>query len=501
MSDARSFLERGNALYMGGRYAEAAECYREAIRLQPLHVDAINNLGASLAELGRLDDAIACYREAIRLLPTFASAYYNLGNALRAADRLDEAIAAYAQSLRLQPDSFQAHTNLGLALFRSRRFTEAMASYRRALEIKPGYPTALVNLGLALAETGRLAEALACYDETLRQEPDYADAHRNRSLARLLAGDWSRGLPEYQWRWRCADFTIPKIDHPPWDGSPLDGRKILLYTEQGLGDALQFVRYTRLVKERGGFVVLAAQERLHPILSTVATIDRLEARERPVPPDFDVHYALMDLPALFGTTPDHVPSNVPYLHAEPARVERWRRALEPVAGFRVGIAWRGNAATPHDYRRSISLAEFAPLARIEGVRLVSLQVGRGSEEIEAVRDRFAVVDLSDRLDASAGAFLDIAAIMANLDLVVTCDTSIAHLAGALARPTWIALPTVPDWRWLLDREDTPWYPTARLFRQWVAGRWNEPFERMAEALRTRVAESTQSSHSSQTLHT
>ena len=253
---------------------------------------------------------------------------------------------------------------------------------------------------------------------------------------------------------------------------------------KGAGDTLQFVRYARLVKERGGVVVLAAPERLHPILRTARGIDRLVPlpREAP-PPEFDVHCPLLSLPAVFGTTPETVPAQVPYLHAEPARIARWRKALEPVKGFRVGIAWQGSPTMlPYDRWRSVPLDRFAPLARVEGVRLVSLQYGPGSEQLEAVAGRFPIVDLAGQLDESAGAFLDTAAVMANLDLVVTCDTALAHLGGALGVPTWLVLAAVPNWRWLLDREDTPWYPTVRLFRQIRAGSWEEPFRRMAETL-------------------
>jgi hypothetical protein len=345
-----------------------------------------------------------------------------------------------------------------------------------------------VSLGLVLSEFGRHVEAVAHYEEALRRAPQNADAHHNRAQAWLLMGDWTRGWSEYEWRWKCSEFSPPHFDRPQWDGAPLEGRTILLHAEQGAGDTLQFVRFAPLVKERGGTVVLAAPARLHPILGTAPGIDRLvpPCRQSP-PPEFDVHCPLLSLPAIFATTPETVPAAIPYLQAEPARIERWRTALEALPGFRIGIAWQGSRTMlPYDLFRSVPLSQFEPLARVDGVRLISLQLG-ASEQIGALAGRFAVVDLAEKLDESAGAFLDTAALLVNLDLVVACDTGIAHLAGALGVPTWIALPVVPSWRWLLDREDTPWYPTARLYRQVYAGRWEEPFRCMADRLRGLVA--------------
>jgi Flp pilus assembly protein TadD len=484
MSDAETERERGNALYLEGRFAEAAECYREALRLRPDDCDARNNLGAALADLGRLGEAVACYQEAIRARPELVEAYYNLGNVLRLAGRHDEAVACYAQALRLRPAFAEGHNNLAIVLRKLGRFAEAAASLRQALELRPAYTAALVNLGLTLADTGRLAEALAHDDEAIRLDPENADAHHNRALAWLLLGDWGRGWREYQWRWRCDEFAPIRMPGPAWDGSDPAGRTILLWTEQGAGDTLQLVRYARPVKQRGATVVLAAPERLHAILGGADGVDRIVAREPAPAGGFDAHCPLLTLPALFGTTTETVPGRVPYLHAERRRVAIWREALRPVEGVRVGIAWRGSPGMlPYDLRRSIPLERFAPLARVEGVRLVSLQAGPGSEQVAAVRGRFPVLDLAKEFDEAGGAFVDTAAVMANLDLVVTCDTAIAHLAGALGVATWVALPAVPDWRWLLDRDDSPWYPTARLFRQAVPGRWEDVFERMATALR------------------
>jgi Flp pilus assembly protein TadD len=489
MSDAATQRDRGNALYLQGQYEEAAECYRAALRWAPDDFDALNNLGAALADLGRLGEAVACYEQAIRIKPGLPEAHYNLGNLFRLAGHPERAVECYARALRLRPEFAEGHNNLGIVLRRLGRFSEAMTSLRRALVLRPGYPAAEVNLGLTLADTGRFAEALAHYEEVLAREPANADAHHNRALAWLTLGDWEQGWPEYEWRWRTAELRKPPYSQPVWDGSPLAGRTILLYTEQGSGDIFQCVRFASAVKPRGGTVVLAAPERLHPLLATAPGIDRLVPRDDPHPePACHLQHALMSLPARLGTTVDTMPAPVPYLRADRARSERWRGELQTLAGLKVGIAWRGSPKMlPYDLRRSIPLEQFEPLARVDGVRLLSLQAGAGSEEPGRLGGRFPVLDLAARFDESAGAFLDTAAVMTHLDLVVTCDTAIAHLAGALGVPAWVALPSVPHWTWLLDRETSPWYPTVRLFRQAAAGAWDEVFHRMAAALRPLAA--------------
>jgi Flp pilus assembly protein TadD len=482
-SAATKVRQRGDAFYRQGKFAEAAAEYRRALELDPSDADAHNNLGAALADLNQLDEALACYQSALRLRPDFPDAQYNLGNALTELKRFEEAAASYRAALRLRPEFVPAHINLGNALRRWGRLAESAASYRAALRLRPDSFLAWNNLGLTLADSGQFEDALAHYDQALRLNPDYAEAHRNRSLVWLLRGDWSRGWSEYEWRWQCHDMLPPKLPKPAWDGSPLNGRRLLIYTEQGLGDTLDFVRFARLVRGRGGFVILAAPERLHAILADCAGVDRLVSRER-VWLDFDVHCPLLSLPLFFGITPTTIPAPVPYLRAEPDRVAHWKRELAGVRGYRVGIAWQGSPTYSYDRVRSIPLLHFAPLAAIEGVRLISLQQGAAPPgDVSAAVPR---VELGDRLDESA-AFVDTAAVMQNLDLVITCDSSVAHVAGALGVEVWVALSFVPDWRWLLGRDDTPWYPTMRLFRQERLDDWDGVFARIAAALRARVA--------------
>jgi tetratricopeptide (TPR) repeat protein len=508
----------GAALRHQGQWAAAVARYQQALRLRPDYPDAHNNLGDALAGLGRLEEAAASYRRALRLRPNYPEAHTNLGNVLTRLDRPNEAVAHHREALRLRPGWAEAHSNLGNALVTQRQYAAAEASYREAIRLRPDWAEAHHNLGTALAEQGRLVEAEACYREALRlrpehidaygnlatalvgqgkadeaaavyerileYKPDSPDAHLSKAMILLGLGRWEQAWAEYEWRWRCADFGSMPYEQPQWDGSSLEGRTILLHAEQGLGDTLLAVRFAPLVKQRGGTVLLVCPGSLLPLLSGVRGVDRLLERGTALPP-FDCHAPLLSLPGIFHTTPETVPADVPYLFADPDLVERWRRELPAGRDFRVGIAWQGNPRFKADRQRSIPLAQFEPLARVEGVRLYSLQKGPGSEQVREVS--FPLVDLGPRLDETGGAFRDTAAVMKNLDLVITADTAAVHLAGALGVPVWLALSFAPLWAWLRDRQDSPWYPTLRLFRQKSWGNWTEVFERLAAALRRQVA--------------
>jgi Flp pilus assembly protein TadD len=475
----------GVALAQQGRIDEASACYREALRLQPDHVQALYCLGVTCASRGQLDEAVACYRRVLALQPGHAQAHYDLGVALMQQGLLDEALAGYEQAVRLQPNHLEAHNARGAVLVRLGRLAEAEESARHVLRLKPDHAGAHNNLGVALTYQGKYAEALADYEQVLRLRPNDPGAHKNRAMVWLLQGDYERGWPEYEWRRRCADSSVHELPRPTWDGGPLAGRTILLHAEQGLGDTLQFIRYAPLVKERGGTVIVECPAPLLPLLAGCPSIDRLVARGADLPP-FDVQAPLLSLPALFRTTLASVPASVPYLFAEPGRREHWRRELAG-PGFKVGINWHGNPKNPTDRYRTIPLHHFEALAALPGVRLFSLQKGQRGEAVREVPAGSPITDLGGRLDES-GAFVDTAAVMTGLDLVITSDTAIPHLAGALGVPVWLPLWSAPDWRWLLEREDSPWYPTLRLFRQSRPGDWEGVFGRIAAALRERVAE-------------
>jgi tetratricopeptide (TPR) repeat protein len=480
----------GNVLRGLGRVGEALEQFQQAVRLRPGIAEMHNNVGNTLLELGRLPEALEQLEIAVGLRPGSAEIHNSLGTTLGALGRLPEALEHFQEAVRLRPLYAEAHNNLAHTYRALGRLPEAQASYEETVRLRPGDAAALTNLGAIDRDLSRFAEALEQFDQALKIEPDSALPHWNRALVWLLQGDFERGWPEYEWRWRLKTFVDRGFTQPRWDGGPLEGRTILLTAEQGMGDTLQFIRYVPLVKQRGGHVVVECQPPLVALLTGLPGIDRLVAQKSPLPP-FDVHAPLLSLPLLFGTELATVPAEVPYLRADHRLVEHWRDELARVAGagIRVGIAWQGNPRSADDRRRSLPLEHFEPLARVPGLTLISLQKGPGREQIDRLNDRFAVTDLGAQLDETSGPFMDTAALMKSLDLVVTSDTVIAHLGGALAIPVWVALPFIPEWRWLLNRVDSPWYPTMRLFRQTETGNWHELFERIAgELMRERERE-------------
>ncbi|HEX7379880.1 MAG TPA: tetratricopeptide repeat protein [Pirellulales bacterium] len=470
----------------GSKLDEAIASYRRAIVLKPSFAEAHNNLGIALRQAGQAEAAVASCREAARLKPELPEAHNNLGSALEEVGRYEEAITVLHESLRVKPDFAKAHNNLGIAYWYLGRFDEAAKSYRRATELMPEMAEAHNNLGNVLRDQGDYAGAEACYHQAADLKPNYADPHWNQSLLWLLQGDFERGWQEYEWRWKLKNFKPRACEQPLWDGSSLEGKTILLAAEQGLGDTIQFIRYAPLVKARGARVLAEIQRPLKAILSTCAGIDQWLVQGEPAA-EFDTYATLLSLPLLLGTTLQTVPAEVPYLWADPELIDAWRDEIKALPGLKVGIAWKGSPQNRTDRGRSLPLALFEVLAKVPGVTLVSLQKGQGSEQIAEVADRFRVIDLGERLDATAGPFMDTAAIMEHLDLVITCDSSLAHLAGALGVPVWIALMLTPDWRWLTGSGGSPWYPTARLFRQTQVADWPGVFDRMAAALEKLVS--------------
>jgi Flp pilus assembly protein TadD len=481
-ADADAHNNLGVVLREQGRLDEAAASFHRALALQPDHAGAHNNLGRVCEDRGRFEEAAARYRLALCHQPGNASFHNNLGNALTRLSRSDEALTCYQQAVRLASAEPVFHSNLANALTLAGRPDEAEACCRHALRLRPTLVDARHNLAITLAAQGRFAEALRHNAEALELEPEHAGARNCRALWRLQQGDFAYGWPEYEWRWQVPGVTRRIFREPAWDGSPLNGKVILLYAEQALGDTIQFIRYAPLVKERGGTVIVECQPALTRLLAGCPGIDHLVPRGSPLPP-FDVQAALLSLPGLLGTTLETLPANVPYVFADAGLVASWRQELGGAPGFKVGIAWQGSLTFAGDSMRSAPLRCFSPLARVEGVRLFGLQKGQARDQLRAVARQFTVTDLGSTLDEAGGAFLDTAAVMMNLDLVITTDTAVAHLAGALGVPVWVALSIGPDWRWLVDREDCPWYPTMRLFRQPQLHAWDDVFERMAAELR------------------
>ncbi len=480
---AKARLNLGVALSRSGRSDEALVHLREAIRIRPDYAEAHFNLGTVLKDTGRGADSIVHFEEAIRLKPDHFGALNNLGLALFDGGRAAEAVILFRQAIRLNPAAADAHNNLGMALAGVGQFARAEEAYEAALRLDPRFSFAHCNLAAALKEQGQFEESLAQYDMAIRLNPTSATTRYNRSLVLLQAGDYARGWVEYEWRWRRAKAPKRSFPQPRWDGTPLDGKTILLWYEQGLGDTIQFVRFAPLVKARGATVVLDCQPSLKPLLSTCPGIDVVVTRGDRVP-SYDVQIPLMSLPAVLGTTLQTMPAEIPYLFADSQRVEAWGHRLGDRSGgeLRVGVVWQGSQHFQWDRFRSVPLVAFAPLAEVPGVKFFSLQAGPGMDQLATTPPQFRVQELNLDPDPASGAFLDTAAVMRHLDLVITVDTAAGHLAGALGVPVWLALSTVADWRWLTGREDTRWYPSMRLFRQQSLGNWSEVFSRMAVEL-------------------
>jgi tetratricopeptide (TPR) repeat protein len=478
---AKAHYNLGVALAQQGKPEEAAASFRAALGHRPDYAEAHYGLGNVFSEQGKLEEAAACFRQALSIHPGYADAANNLGLALADLEQWAEAVVMLRHAARLRPDDCNVLNNLGLALAGLGKFAEAEAAYEHALRLEPRFADAHCNLGSTYKESGRLEEALACYQLALWLEPGSASTHFNRALTWLQMGNYEQGWPEYEWRWKRKRSRPCGYRQPLWDGSPLQGRTILLHLEQGLGDTFQFLRFVPLVKDRGGRVLLACPESLRPLLATCPGIDELVPASASLP-HFDVHCPLLSLPLVFGTTLPTVPVYTPYLFADSSLVEHWRQKLSTVQGRKIGIAWHGNPRHKGARHLAVPLREFAPLAKLPGVQLISLQKGPGAEQVQANRGHVPVIDYSADLDETTGAFMDTAAIIRNVDLVVSSDTSIAHLAGALGVPVWVALAASADWRWLLEREDSPWYPGMRLFRQTAWGAWRAVFERMATQL-------------------
>jgi tetratricopeptide (TPR) repeat protein len=517
-NDVAALFDQAVALFRGGRLAEAKRIARRILADQPKHAQALHLLGVALSQQGnhteglrfidaamhiegqsasiynsrgnvlvalqRFDEAVASYDKAIALTPDYAEAFCNRGGALQELKRFDEALASYNKAIALRPDSAEAFCNRGLALQELKRFDEALASYDKAIALTPDYAEAFYSRGAVLQQLKRLDEALASYDKGIALKPDYADGYRNRALARLLMGRYREGWSDYEWRSEAKDSPSkrPNIKAPTWQGEDLSGRHLLVFSEQGLGDVIQFVRYLPLLPKREGkitFLVPAKLTRLlRPSIQAVEIVSTLNEVHH-----LDLQVALISLPYRFDTELSSIPNKVPYLKAEPELAARWSARIG-VHCFKIGIAWQGNPSGTIDEGRSIPLQEFVPLSRIPGVRLISLQKHVGLDQLADLPKDVEIEILDDDFDSGPDAFIDTAAVMTSLDLIITADTSIAHLAGALGRPTWAALKQVPDWRWLLDREDCPWYPTVRLFRQPRRDDWASVFARINQELKS-----------------
>jgi len=453
-----------------GKSDLAAQLIARALEIRPDNPEALVNLGNALQELKRCDEALASYDRALEIKPDYAMAWSNRATALQGLKRHDEALASYDKALAIQPGYAEALRNRGVALHELRRYDEALASYDRALAVRPDYAEALSNRGLTLQALKRHDEALASYGKALAIDPMLAEAHANEGLLRLLLGDFEQGWKKYQWRWKGAFFSSSpgrSFAQPLWLGKDdVKGKTLLVHAEQGLGDTIQFARYAPKLAEKGATVILEVQPALKALIANTAGACQVLSQGEPLP-RFDFHCPFLSLPLAFDTRPDSIPAQIPYLAAPGAAIEKWRAKLGQGGAPKVGIVWSGRSTHANDANRSVGLSRLMALEG-SGVQLVSLQNEVRGQDESVLAANSQVLHFGRELRD----FSETAALVSALDLVISVDTSVAHLAGALGKPVWILLPFAPDWRWLLDREDSPWYPTARLFRQPRIGDWD-----------------------------
>jgi tetratricopeptide (TPR) repeat protein len=474
---------RAGALADLGRRDEALAAYDAALKLNPDAADDWCNRGNVLADLGRRDDALQSLERAIALDADDPQFHFNRGNVLNDMGRLDDALTSFDRALALDPQMDAALTNSGLVLRDLGRLDEALSRLSRVAALHPDRPESFTHRANTLRQAGRRDEAAADYRRALALDPQSANAHVGLALIELTEGRWAEGFRHYEYREMLASPPFASLPFPRWRGEPLPGARLVLLAEQGLGDTLQFCRFAPLIASRGFEVTLLVRPGLAPLLSTLKDVTIASSVAAIARDPRPTHWLpLMSAPGLLGVTPASVPADVPYLTAEPQRTARW--AAQVGDGFTIGINWAsGPSREWYLKKRDIPLAAFAPLAGLPNVRLVSLQKGSAAAEIARVPFGAGIVTPDTDPDPERDLFGDTAALMSRLDLIVTCDTSVAHLAGALGRPAFTALPQVADWRWGANGETTPWYPPMRLFRQDLQGDWGGVFARIAQAVR------------------
>jgi tetratricopeptide (TPR) repeat protein len=472
---AVAYCNLGVVLQKLGDLTNSVVCHEKALLLRPDLAEAHNNLGLVLRQQGKLEEAKSHYERAVILRPNYAEVYNNLGVVLRQLGKLEDSAACFERLLLLKPNSAEAYDNLGNTLRDLGRLEESVASHERALMLRPASAKAHNNLGYTQRKQGKLAESRKSFNRALALEQESVDIRWNLCLLDLLEGNYAAGWSGYEVRHERKENKPRSFPKLIWRGEPLNGARILLHSEQGLGDSVQFIRYVPMVQAVGGKVILNVPSALRRLAAHLPGVETLTVDDELLPP-FDRHCPLMSLPLAFKTALDSIPSRVPYLIVPEAALRAANELEWPRQKLSVGLVWSGNPRCTEDQIRSMPLSCFEPLLDLDGVHFFSLQMGAAtsqlSEIISPITDlRYAIKDLADT-----------AALMTHLDLIITVDTSVAHLAGALAKQTWVLLPFAPDWRWLTDREDSPWYPTIRLFRQGCFGDWDSPIARVRHEL-------------------
>jgi tetratricopeptide (TPR) repeat protein len=475
---AEAYDNLGTTLKVIGQFDEAIVCFQKAIQANPNYAEAYYNLGNTFIMKGQLDTAITCYQKALQLNPSHAISYNNLGNAFREKGLLDEAITCYRKALLVEPTLADTFNNLGVALQEKGQLDEAFTSYQRAIELKPTYADAYNNMGFSLQENGQIDNAIGCYRKALQLNPYLAGAHGHLSLALLLKGDYDQGWKEYEWRWSTKEACSRGFSQPLWDGGDITGLTILLHAEQGMGDTIQFIRYAPLVAQRGAKIIIECQKELTSLFAPITDIGEVISRGDPLPA-FDTHCPLLSLPLVFGTTLENIPARIPYISVNPILMQKWHNKIHyDSSELKVGLVWAGSPRYKENRNRSFSLELYSSLGRLKNITFYSLQKGEAARQAENPPDGMNLIDLTQEMNN----FSDTAALIENLDLIISADTAVAHLTGALGKPVWTLIPFSPDWRWLLNREDSPWYPTMRLFRQLSIGDWEPVITRIEDEL-------------------
>ena len=471
-------LEAARKLLKDQRPLEAARAFAAVLAVQPDCVEALAQLGQLFFQFNELPAALNSLQQAVKLSPEMPKLNALTAAVLRKMGRLEESVLYCEREILVSPQDADAHYNLAIARQTLQRVPEAIDSYRTALRLRPHYLDALIGLGTALRQIGQTEAAVKCFADAVRLDPSHARAHWELGTTKLALGHYLEGWKEFEWRWKLADFTtpVPRFDQPLWDGRELDGRRIFLHCEQGYGDVIQFSRYAALVAQRGGKVLLGCPEPLRSLMETVPGVAEVVTTRRDLPP-FDTQAPLMSLPAIFGTTLETIPVTIPYIHPRSSSLPegKW---VENFSGKKVGLVWVGSPAHRNDANRSLPLEFFKPLLGLPNIRWYSLQVGNATQSLAHPDFAGKIVDLGSRF----GSFENTAEAIGELDLVLSVDTAVAHLAGALGKPVWLLLPFEAEWRWLTVREDSPWYPTMHLFRQSAPGNWKELLERVAGGL-------------------
>lgn len=435
-------------------------------------------------------DALIYYKKALEINPHDSSTLYATANVCRDLELFQEAAALYSQAMALEPRNLQLVFDAANMFNMTDELDTALTLYKKILAVNPLLMEVLYNYGYTLKKKGLIKQSIAIYQRILAIRPDYAHPHFSLALAYLSLGEFEKGWKEYEWRWKAYNEEPKKFSQPRWTGENVQGKTILLYAEQGLGDSFQFIRYAQLMHRMGARVIFQAQPPLKKILSLCPYLDSVIAIGEPLP-TFDYHLPLMSCPLVFNTVASTIPHEIPYLYADRSLESKWKKLLANDKNFKIGICWQGNANYSTQFLRktvaakSMPVRSFEPLCAIQGITLYSLQKINGTEQLKEL-DHLSIKTFNADFDEKNGRFMDSAAVIKNLDLVITIDTSIGHFAAALGTPTWIMLPNPADWRWMINKNDTPWYPNVRLFTQQKTGDWDSVVNQVVEALKKEI---------------